>query len=111
MTSLAALPIAAQFPLALLLTIAAEWVVYCVVERRSPGRLLLAAILVNACTQPIATWFVRYRGWNFLAVEVLVCIAEVPLLLALLRSGARRAIALSLAANAASALLGLALFR
>jgi hypothetical protein len=110
-TGLAALPAAAQYPLALLLTIGAEWAVYCAVERRAPGRLFLAAVLVNACTQPVATWLVLYRAWNFLAVEALVCVAEVALLLALLGRGRRHTIALALAANGASALLGLVLFR
>lgn len=111
MTGLAALPTVAQLPLALLLTIGAEWAVYCAVERRAPGRLLVTAVLVNACTQPVATWLVLYRTWNFLAVEALVCVAEVPLLLALLGRGRRHTLALALAANVTSALLGLALFR
>ena len=111
MTGLAALPALVQYPLALALTIGAEWAVYYAVERHAPASLLLAAVLINACTQPVATWLVLYRAWNFLAVEALVCAAEVPLLLALLGRGRRHTIALALAANAASALLGLALFR
>ena len=111
MTGLAALPAMVQYPLALALTIGAEWAVYYAVERHAPASLLLAAVLINACTQPVATWLVLYRAWDFLAVEVLVWLAEVPLLMALLRRGPRYALALSLAANATSALLGLALFR
>ena len=111
MTGLAALPAMVQYPLALALTIAAEWAVYYAVERHTPANLLLAAILINACTQPVATWLVHYRAWDFLLVEGLVCLAEVPPLMALLRRGPRHAVALSLAANVASALLGLALFR
>jgi hypothetical protein len=110
-TGLATLPALVQYPLALLLTIGAEWAVYCVIERRAPLSLLLAAILINACTQPVATWLVLYRAWDFLAVEALVGLAEVPLLMALLRRGPRHALALSLAANGTSALLGLVLFR
>lgn len=105
------MPDATRPLVALGVTILAEYGVLLAFVRRSPGRLLLYAALVNALSLPLATylyWHILGRYW---AVEALVALVEAALLAGLLRVGYRRALLLSVSANLVTALLGLALFR
>ena len=107
---LATLPWPAQLVASLLVTILVEFLVYWAALRAAPARLLLVAILVNACTQPVAVRLLRGPLPHFWAVEALVCLAESGFLAALLRLPYRRALLLACAANLTTALLGRALF-
>jgi hypothetical protein len=107
---LTALPWPAQLIASLLVTILVEFLVYWAALRAAPARLLLVAILVNACTQPVAVWLLLGPLPHFWAVETLVCLVESAFLAALLRLPYQCALLLACAANLATALLGLALF-
>jgi hypothetical protein len=98
-------------PLAALgLTIFVEGAVVTLVQRRDLRRVLLAAILVNACTQPIASALYQYGVAPWLAIEIAVILLETVLYRLLLSLGWARAAAISLLANAASALVGVLLY-
>jgi hypothetical protein len=95
---------------ALALTAVIEFAVIALIQRRDVRRLLLAAILVNACTEPLANALYQSGVAPWLVIEIAVALAEAPLYRALLASGWRRAGAIALCANAASALTGVLLF-
>ncbi len=97
---------------ALAITVLVEWVVYAIALRRQPARLFLTSLLVNGLTEPVASVVVRgYSTWMMLLfVEIVVCVVEVALVAILLELSPRRATALSIAANGASALIGIILF-
>lgn len=98
-------------PLAALgLTIVVEFAVLALVQRREVRRVALAAILVNACTEPMASVLYQNGVAPWLAIEVAVVVIEAPLYRLLLSVGWWRAFALSLLANAASAFVGVLLY-
>ena len=103
---------------ALVLTIVIETAVIAVAWRAGllPSRpktrlleIMAAGSLPSALTLPYL-WFVVpafLGGWNgILAGELIVAAAEAPLLAAILRIDAKRALVLSIACNAASFLAG-----
>ena len=80
------------------------------VQRREPGRVLLAALLVNALTEPIANAVYAAGIASWLAIEAIVVAVEMPFYGLLLQAAWRRALLLSLVANTASALIGVLLY-
>ncbi len=98
-------------PLAALgLTIVVEGAVVALVQRRDLRRILLAAILVNCCTEPVASALYQYDLAPWLAIEIAVLLVEIVLYRLLLSLGWARAALISLLANAASALVGVLVF-
>ncbi|HET8629439.1 MAG TPA: hypothetical protein VFL91_18625 [Thermomicrobiales bacterium] len=95
---------------ALALTVAIEWLVYWASLRRAPAALAGYALAVNALTEPLASYAYQRLGGDLWAVEAAVWLAEGLLLRALLGLRPGRALALSAAANLASALAGLVVF-
>jgi len=102
--------IALQHFLSLLITIIAEFFVILAFMRHKPLKLLLYSVLINSFTLPLATYLYYYILESFVAVELLVFLAEGILLMLLLRISARKAFLISLAANFATAMIGLILF-
>ena len=96
---------------ALGLTIAVEGGVLWLIQRRDGWRLAYTAVAINAFTQPLALFAYRLLAFRFWSVEMAVIAVEGPLLAALLSVRLQRGYVLSVAANLASALAGLALFR
>jgi hypothetical protein len=95
---------------ALGLTIVVEFAALALVQRRDVRRVALAAILVNAATEPMASVLYQSSVAPWLVIEVAVLLIEAPLYRLLLSVGWGRAFALSFLANAASALIGVLLY-
>lgn len=91
--------------LALLVTIVVEFAVLWLLTRRKPFPLLLYVTLINAFTEPLASYAYQSILPNFWLVEATVVLVESVLLAALLRVSYPRALVLSLLANLASAAL------
>jgi hypothetical protein len=98
-------------PLAALgLTVLVEFVVLSLIQRRAWGRVLLAAVLVNGCTEPLASLIYRSGTVPWIAIEAAVILVEWPLYRLLLPVGRGRAFVLALLANTASALVGVLVY-
>jgi len=95
---------------ALLLTIGLEWLVYLLAFRKEPGKLLLYSVLINASTEPLALFTFQHLLPDFWLVEAAVVMVESVLIALLFRLSYRRALLLSLGANAFSALAGVLIF-
>jgi hypothetical protein len=95
---------------ALGLTILIEFCVLALVQRRELRRVLLAALLVNAFTEPVANAVYAAGIASWLAIEVAVVAVEMLLYGLLLQTAWRRALLLSQIANSASALIGVLLY-
>ncbi len=94
------------------LTIVLEYLVYLVLLRQEKWHfLLLVSVLVNALTQPLASYFYRYIFPEFWLIEAGVWLAETFLLALLLGLRLNRALLLSFVANAFSAFCGLLIFQ
>lgn len=106
------------WPLAFCLTVTIELAVLLLVLRaeRRTGRVIAAALVGNVLTHPIV-WFVLPQVFStyaayIIAAEVFAFVAEVPVILALVRpSPWYRAIGASALANGASYATGLILVR
>lgn len=96
--------------IALLLTIGLEWLVYLLVIRQQPGKLLFYSVLVNAATEPLALFVFQNLVPNFWLVEAAVAVTESVLLALVFRLSYRRALLLSFVANAFSASVGVIIF-
>ncbi|MCX6817612.1 MAG: hypothetical protein NTU57_02020 [Candidatus Aenigmarchaeota archaeon] len=95
-----------QLPLLLLVTITVEYLVWLLLVRKKPLKLLLYAVLVNCVTWPLAT-FVYYSVFpQYFLLETLVFITEIVLLKLLLQIRMKKAVLLSFAANFVTALIG-----
>lgn len=99
-----------QAVIALLLTIGLEWLVYVLVFRKEPGKLLFYSILINASTEPLALFSYQNLLPNFWLVETAVVGVESVLIALVFRLPYRRALILSFLANAFSALAGVVIF-
>ena len=95
---------------ALLVTIGLELLVYFLVIRREPGKLLLYSILINAATEPLALFTYQNLLSNFWIIEAVVVGVESFLICLLFHLPYRRALFLSLLANGFSALVGVLIF-
>lgn len=94
----------------LALTIATELPVAMVVlGKRNWQYILLAVICVNFITHPIAWHFVT-RGSSWFAVEAMVTATEAMLFFAIFPLTRRRAVAVGITMNIASALIGVVFF-
>ncbi len=99
-----------QYLFALTTTILIEFAVYYAFIRKSPWKLLIYSILINSFTQPIATFIYQNALSNLILVEVMVFLAEIPLIKWLLEIKYPKSILLSFAANLLTSLIGFILF-
>ncbi len=93
------------------LTIAIELAVVGAMQRRDWRGVLIAVVLVNCATQPVANACYRGGVLSWLLIECAVIAAECVGYRLVLAVGWRRAVALSCVANTASAAVGLLIFR
>ena len=91
--------------LALILTIVIEFIVYSIAIRKNYGKLFLYSILINAFTNPLANLAYSLKS-NFLFIEFLVILIEIPLIKYLFKIKLWKAILISVIANIVSAILG-----
>lgn len=99
-----------QAVVALLLTIGLEFLVYLVVIRKEPGKLLLYSILISSSTEPLALFTYQNLVSNFWIIEAVVVGVESFLIYKLFPLPYRRSLFLSLLANGFSALVGVLIF-
>ena len=107
-----------EYPLSLLFTIVVEFIVIFLILRREPAKLFIYSIMINAFTQPLATYayqtVVQYVLpdilRSLLLIELLVFVAESFLLKRLLEINYKKAVILSFAANLTTAVIGWFLF-
>jgi hypothetical protein len=92
---------------AVLVTWLLEWVIAAAFMRRLTATDGLALLLINALTNPLANAAYNLAHTPFLAVEVVVLAAEIPLFRLLICPRWSTAVTLALLANSASALLSL----
>ncbi len=92
------------------LTIGIEFVIVWAVQHRDVRAVLIAVLLVNAFTEPVANVAYQHGVAPWLVIELVVVIVEGALSRVLLPVTWARAYLLSLLANTASALIGVALF-
>lgn len=92
---------------ALVLTVLAEWASYALVARRGPADLLLYSLLINSLTNPLLNYLYNYQVHQLWALEASVVMAESLPICLLMETGYKRALMLSLVANAASLGAGL----
>lgn len=96
-------------PLLLIATIAIEYLIIFTINRKEPVKVLFYTILVNCVTWPPAMLFYTGGMLQLFIIETMVFVVETVLLKLLLQIKIRKAVMLSLTANAATALLGIAL--
>lgn len=92
----------------LLITIATEYLVYILILRKEPLKLAVYSTLVNSSTLPLATYGYWYVLGNLLIIEIIVVLAETPLLKNLIELKYRKALLLSILANLPTAVMSFA---
>ena len=90
----------------LVLTWLIEWPIVLFIGKTNWKRACLASLFVNGMTNPLVNSLYRFFAIPVLLLEIGVVLAEMYLFGELLRVGSRRAMVLSIAANAASYFLG-----
>jgi len=99
---------------ALITTIAVEYAVYLIIQRKKPLFLLFAAVLINCLTQPPAYFAFNYlinSSFNipkfiyFILVEIAVFVIEIFLIKLMLHINYKRSVIVSFSANLITALL------
>lgn len=98
-----------QIPFLLIVTIVVEYLIILSMTRKEPFKVLFYSILVNCITWPPAMLLYTGGMLQLLLIETAIFAVEAVLLKLLLQIKFRKAAMLSLAANAATALLGVAL--
>ena len=99
-----------DFVLSLVVTIIVEFTILWALSRRPVLAVLTCSALVNAFTQPLATYLYEIMPNKFLAIEGRVVLVESVLIAFLLKLKYGRAFLLSLAANFATAAIGILWF-
>lgn len=102
----------------LLLTIVLEWVVYIIGIKQNRAKLLLYSVLINSFTLPLATYLVsKAPRWHplafissFVVIEIAVFLIESLLIWQLMETSYKKALLISLIANAITAVIGVLLF-
>ena len=92
---------------AVLVTWLVEWAVTAAVARRLTASDAFSLLLINALTNPLANAAYNLAHTPFVAVEVVVLAAEIPLFRLLISPRWSTAVTLALLANSASAFLSL----
>ena len=96
--------------LTLLVTVAAEFLILWLLTRKPPLKVLVYSILINSVTQPISTYVYMNLPGLLWVIELGVVLVESVIIMLLFRLKYRRALLFSLAANAATTLLGVLWF-
>lgn len=95
--------------LALVLTILIEFFIYCLILRREFLMLFVYSALINSVTNPLLNLGAMF-GFSLILLEILVFVSEIFLIKPLMKISFKKAAAISLIANLASLLIGLALW-
>jgi len=99
-----------QYLIALIATVLVEFIIVAALVRKDYLKIFFYFVLINSFSFPIANYFYQCVLSNLLIIEVSVFLVEIPLIKLLLETKFYEALLLSLAANIASALLGIFLF-
>jgi hypothetical protein len=98
------------FLITLVVTVLAEFCVFWIFIRENPKKTFLYSLLINSFTLPLALYSYYNLIPNLLAVESLVVLSESVLIMLLFEVKYPKALAMSLAANLVTALIGLIFF-
>jgi len=96
--------------IALALTIITEFVVYLAIVRKEPITLFMYSILINSFTNPLLNYLYNFEFDELYVLEIIVALVESIIIQLLMKVHYSRALFISLAANLASLLVGLAIF-
>jgi hypothetical protein len=95
---------------ALILTILIEYIVYLIFISKEPMKLFLYSVLINSFTNPLFNYLLDFRFHELYYLEILVAIVESILIMLLMEISYPKALFVSITANLASLLIGLAIF-
>jgi hypothetical protein len=95
---------------ALILTISVEFLIFLFGIRKDPKMLLLYCILINSFTNPLFNYLYIYELHEFYLLEIAIIMVEGVLIGLLAEVSYSRAIAVSVAANLASFIIGTLVF-
>lgn len=95
-----------QYLLAWVITIVVEFVIIWLLIREAPLKLFLYSLLINSITLPIATYSYINIINNIYFIELMVILAESPLVMLLLKINYKKAFLISFVANFVTALIG-----
>jgi hypothetical protein len=99
------------FTIGLILVIATWWIESIVIRLLAPDHFhkpqFWDLLWINTLTNPFANLAYNHWHWSWLAIEILVVLAEIYPIALSLRMSSRKAALLSVLANAASGLSGL----
>ena len=99
-----------ELMVALILTIFIEFLIYLFGIRKDPKMLLLYCILINSFTNPLFNYLYVYELHEFYFLEIAVIVVEGVLIRLLAEVSYSRALAVSVAANLASMIIGMLVF-
>ncbi len=99
-----------ELMVALILTISVEFLIFLFGIRKDPKMLLLYCILINSFTNPLFNYLYIYELHEFYLLEIAIIMVEGVLIKLLAEVSYSRAIAVSVAANLASMIIGLLVF-
>jgi hypothetical protein len=99
-----------ELMVALILTIFVEFLIYLIGIKKDPKMLLLYCILINSFTNPLFNYLYIYELYEFYLLEIAIIAAEGVLIGLLTEVSFSRAIAVSVAANLASFIIGTFVF-
>jgi hypothetical protein len=99
-----------ELMIALILTIFVEFPIYLVGVKKDPKMLLLYCILINSFTNPLFNYLYVYEIHEFYLLEIAIIMVEGVLIGLLAEVSFSRAIAVSVAANLASMIVGMLVF-
>jgi hypothetical protein len=99
-----------ELMVALILTIFVEFLIYLFGIKKDPKMLLLYCILINSFTNPLFNYLHIFELYEFYLLEIAVIAVEGVLIGLLAEVSYSRAIAVSVAANLASVIVGMLVF-
>jgi hypothetical protein len=95
---------------ALILTISVEFLIFLFGIKKDPKKLLLYCILINSFTNPLFNYLYIYELHELYLLEIAIIMVEGVLIGLLAEVSLFRAIAVSVAANLASFIIGTLVF-
>jgi hypothetical protein len=99
-----------ELMVALILTVFVEFLIYLIGIKKDPKMLLLYCILINLFTNPLFNYLYSYELHEFYLLEIAIIVVEGVFIRVLAEVSYSRAIAVSVAANLASLIIGMLVF-
>jgi hypothetical protein len=99
-----------ELMVALILTVFVEFLIYLIGIKKDPKMLLLYCILINSFTNPLFNYLYAYELHEFYLLEIAIMMVEGVLIGLLAEVSYSRALAVSVAANLASLIIGMLIF-